>query len=71
MHLMQKQFLDNCFPELVFCGLPCFLRLPQYPTRCRREGLKRQQAAALTNFVGCFLLPLSYFFFSPFSDCAK
>ena len=24
-------------------------------------GLKRQQAAALTNFVGCFLLALSYF----------
>ena len=27
------------------------------------RGLKRQQAAALTNFVGCFLLALSYFFF--------
>ena len=25
------------------------------------RGLKRQQAAALTNFVGCFLLALSYF----------
>ena len=28
------------------------------------RGLKRQQAAAFTNFVGCFLLALSYFFFS-------
>ena len=27
------------------------------------RGLKRLQAAALTNFVGCFLLALSYFFF--------
>ena len=27
------------------------------------RGLKRQQAAASTNFVGCFLLALSYFFF--------
>ena len=27
------------------------------------RGLKRQQAAALPNFVGCFLLPLLYFFF--------
>ena len=27
------------------------------------RGLKRQQAAALTNFVGCFLLALFYFFF--------
>ena len=35
--------------------------LSQYPTRCCREGLKRQQAAGLTNFVGCFLLALSYF----------
>ena len=29
-------------------------------------GLKRQQAAALTNFVGCFLLALSYSFFLSF-----
>ena len=28
------------------------------------RGLKRQQVAALTNFVGCFFLALSYFFFS-------
>ena len=28
------------------------------------RGLKRQQTAASTNFVGCFLLALSYFFFS-------
>ena len=28
------------------------------------RGLKRQYAAASTNFVGCFLLALSYFFFS-------
>ena len=35
---------------------------PQYPTRCRREGLKRQQDDTLTNFVGCFF-SLSYFFF--------
>ena len=28
------------------------------------RGLKRQQAAASTNFVGCFLLALSSFFFS-------
>ena len=28
------------------------------------RGLWRQQAAALTNFVGCFLLALFYFFFS-------
>ena len=27
------------------------------------RGLKRQQAAALTNFVGCFLPALSHFFF--------
>ena len=27
------------------------------------RGLKRQQADALTNFVGCFLLALFYFFF--------
>ena len=27
------------------------------------RGLKRQQASALTNFVGCFLPALSYFFF--------
>ena len=27
------------------------------------RGLKRQQTAASTNFVGCFLLVLSYFFF--------
>ena len=27
------------------------------------RGLKRQQAASLTNFVGCLLLALSYFFF--------
>ena len=27
------------------------------------RGLKRQQAAALTNFVGCFLLVLSNLFF--------
>ena len=27
------------------------------------SGLKRQQTAALTNFVGCFLLALSSFFF--------
>ena len=25
------------------------------------RGLKKQQAAALTNFVGCFILALSYF----------
>ena len=30
------------------------------------RGLKRQQAAALTNFVGCFLLVLSNFFFLSF-----
>ena len=36
----------------------------QYPTCWHHEGLKRQQAAAPTNFVGCFLLTLSYFFFS-------
>ena len=29
------------------------------------RGLWRQQAAALTNFVGCFLLALFYFFFFP------
>ena len=28
------------------------------------RGLKRRQAAALTNFVGYFLLALFYFFFS-------
>ena len=28
------------------------------------KGLKRQQAAASTNFVGCFLVVLFYFFFS-------
>ena len=27
------------------------------------RGLKRQQDAALTNFVGCFFSLLSYFFF--------
>ena len=27
------------------------------------RGLKRQQSAASTNFVGCFLLVLFYFFF--------
>ena len=27
------------------------------------RGLKRQQAGALTNFVGCFLLALFLFFF--------
>ena len=36
------------------------------------RGLKRQQAAALTNYVGCFLLTLSYFFFlSPPSVCTE
>ena len=30
------------------------------------RGFKRQQVAALTNFVGCFLLTLSYFFFLSF-----
>ena len=30
------------------------------------RGLKRQQVAALTNFVGCFFLALSYFFFLSF-----
>ena len=30
------------------------------------KGLKRQQGAALTNFVGCFLLALSYFFYLSF-----
>ena len=34
------------------------------------RGLKRQQAAALTNFVECFLLALSFSFFSP-SVCAE
>ena len=29
------------------------------------RGLKRQQAAASTNFVGCFLLALSYFSLLP------
>ena len=31
------------------------------------RGLKRQQTAASTNFVGCFLLALSFSFFSSFS----
>ena len=30
------------------------------------RGLKRQLAAASTNFVGCFLLALFYFFFPSF-----
>ena len=30
------------------------------------RGLKRQQVAALTNFVRCFFLALSYFFFLSF-----
>ena len=33
----------------------------QYPTRCRREGLKRQPVAALTNFVGCFFSLFLFF----------
>ena len=33
------------------------------------RGLKRQQAAALTNSVGCFFL-FYHFFFSPFV-CAE
>ena len=52
---------DGCkvkITKIIFPGLVP----PQYPTCCHREDwLKRQQAAALTNFVGCFLPALSCF----------
>ena len=32
------------------------------------RGLKRQQAAALNSFVGCFLLALSFFSLSALND---
>ena len=35
---------------------------PQYPTRCCREGALEAASCCLTNFVGYFLLVLSFLF---------
>ena len=49
--------------ETALCKIPYLIPLNIQPVVVVR-GLKRQQDAALTNFVGCFFFLVSHFFFT-------